>query len=111
MESRERGLPDQVHPGLEAISEQNFRKRIRNGYDQFSLHSTLRRSPRLLQSAANSTIVMEDVKLGQIMESPSVLLTKRTAIKGRRSAKSAPETCTIHVLACKLYGITVEYVH
>ena len=61
VESRERGLPDQVHPGLEAISEQNFRKRIRNGYDQFSLHSTLRRSPRLLQSAANSTIVMEAV--------------------------------------------------
>ena len=67
-----RGLQDQVHQGLEEISEQNFRKRARNGSDHFFTLPILRRSPRLHQEAADSAIVLEDVRFGQIMEAPSV---------------------------------------
>ena len=73
-----RGLPDQVHQGLEAFSEQMFQKRARNGSDQFSTTPTLRRSPRLLQKAADSVIVMRNVQVGPLMEVPSLIFSQGT---------------------------------
>ena len=75
---RVRGLPDQVQTGLEVIPAQKLRKQDTAGIYQFSSLHNLRRSPRLLQKTAPSLIVMEDVKLGQIMESPSVIFAQGT---------------------------------
>ena len=74
--SRVRGLPDQVHQGLEAFSEQRFQKRASNGSDQFSSPPIFRRSLRLLQKAEDSVIVIRNDQVGLVMEVPSSMCSQ-----------------------------------
>ena len=78
MEIAERGSPDRLHAGLEVIQDQNFRKRNRNASDQFSSTQILRRSPRLLQKAADSEVVVRDAQVGPVMEVPSSISAQET---------------------------------
>jgi len=78
MEITDRGASDQVHTGLEVIGDQNFQKRDRNALDQFSSPSILRRSPRLLQKAADSEVVMRNGQVGPLMEVPSSISAQET---------------------------------
>ena len=73
-----RGLPDQIHQGLEGIQDQNFQKRARNGSDQISSPQILRRSARLLQKAADSGISMTDAQVRPVMEVPELILAQGT---------------------------------
>ena len=87
---RARRLPDQVHTGLEIITKQNFRKRDRARYDQFSSLHNLRRSPRLLQKTAHSTMGMEVSEPLQMVESPLVIRSQEGTLPVLRLRGGGP---------------------